>query len=412
MNNLIDDEIYQKKFNDLLNKYQNHKENNKNDSNKLNLIISSKFLFEQFILQLYDYKDKNGLEHYTKVRDIIECNDTIISNFGDSCLSLEKTQILFIPDCFKFIENFKNYFNITILYEGPFRYEHGNPIEFILFKFLQQKCEYISFPKLNNKDKLDWNNLFLLLDIKNNDKKELLSVYNEHIITYNKKIIIDYQKNKSNLIEIGENIIEFLYLKKDKSIPKIKLMDSLAKQNVEKYKKRISLPINISNNKKYTIHPNIKYNDKLVVLDMDNTLLFRHKNGFILRPYLEKFIEVLEEMKFDIVIWTAAQEIHAKPVLDSIEYLSDKHKIYNDSCDLINNMYCKDLTKINYPLEKIIIVDDRELFYRLQSRNGYKISPFNGHHSKDDNELLKLIGIFKEIKEANSIYHVLDYYSL
>lgn len=406
-----DNDIFDKKFMDCINQNLNYK-------NKIKLIISSKFIFESRFIELFDYTDFNGKEYYSKINPIVNYHDTIISQFGDSNLFFEKIQILYFPYCYEFILKLKEHYDIIISYEGPKIYIYGDSKKFILHRFNNNIMPFknndiktIYFSDINFKNYKN-DNIIYIYPFFNNSSNNIFSVLNTNTICCNLDLQINYEKKESNLIYIANNIINFLTLNNKIKYPKIVLFDILAKNTIIKYKERTHLPINISKITKPTINLHLKYNKKVVILDMDNTILYRYNNNnFIIRPHLENLIKELDIMEYDIIIWTAAEEKYAKPVLESIEYLKNKQKLYINSCEFINKLYYKDLAKLNYSLDNIIIVDDQEHFFSLQIRNGYHIPGFYGNNMAD-NHLLKLIDIFNEINNAGSIYHVLDFYAI
>jgi CTD small phosphatase-like protein 2 len=71
----------------------------------------------------------------------------------------------------------------------------------------------------------------------------------------------------------------------------------------------------------------------------------RTLSGFVcVRPYAKEIIKNISQ-HFDVIIFTAANQCYADPILDYIDpnkYI--KHRLYRDSCTLINNQFfVKDL---------------------------------------------------------------------
>ncbi|KAI7985261.1 CTD small phosphatase-like protein 2 [Camellia lanceoleosa] len=77
------------------------------------------------------------------------------------------------------------------------------------------------------------------------------------------------------------------------------------------------------------------------------------------RPYLQMFLERVAEM-FEIVVFTASQNIYAKQLLDILD--PDKklvsHRAYCESCIFSDGCYTKDLTVLGVDLTKIATIDN------------------------------------------------------
>ena len=154
------------------------------------------------------------------------------------------------------------------------------------------------------------------------------------------------------------------------------------------------------NNSYYNIKPkppylsninskNKKYQKKLtLILDLDETLVRFKINEYniqtgnvVLRPGLIQFLNKVYPL-FDLVIWTVATKQYADAILDIIErdkkYFSARLYREHATIDEKNNLYIKDLNNLGRPLDSIIIIDDKEISYKLHKENGILIKPFMG----------------------------------
>ena len=157
------------------------------------------------------------------------------------------------------------------------------------------------------------------------------------------------------------------------------------------------LPENNSG-KKYTL-----------ILDLDETLVQFHYNKMkqnnngekvILRPGLFEFLNRVYPI-FELIIWTVATKQYSDPIIDIIEekkkYFSTR--LYREYATEKDEYFVKDLTKLGREIDKIIIVDDKEVSFSLQPENGILIKPFLGSYleCRDDNVLFDLFKILTKI---------------
>ncbi|GKA34585.1 Dullard phosphatase domain containing protein, eukaryotic [Tanacetum coccineum] len=171
-------------------------------------------------------------------------------------------------------------------------------------------------------------------------------------------------------------------------------------------------------------------NQKTVVLDLDETLIhstiFRDTSVAITppinydflvsfggeeviayvtkRPFVDEFLQYLNQNNFEVVIFTAGTKEYASPVLDKLDpngFIS--HRLYKDSRKLVDGKYyVKDLSNLGRDLKNVVIVDDKSRSYELQPENGIPIKRFID--DLQDNELKKLMdSFFKSCDQYGSI---------
>ena len=133
--------------------------------------------------------------------------------------------------------------------------------------------------------------------------------------------------------------------------------------------------------KKYpiTMNYNTKKNKKILILDLDETLVhsgfhpFNRKSDFTLnikvdgknhtiyvlkRPYVEEFLSEIAPY-FEILIFTASISEYASPLIDML----DKNKLtsgrlFRQHCLFNHGLYLKDIRIIQKDLKDVIIIDN------------------------------------------------------
>ena len=240
-----------------------------------------------------------------------------------------------------------------------------------------------------------------IIEITSNQKENLANSYScKNIgskVESNKRIKI----NKNDLLK-NMNINKCL-----KDINKVNTMNSKTKLNLNNNNN-----INIIKKPKPPFLTSdilySKFNKKnfTLILDLDETLIkfvtnINYPKGkIIFRPGLIQFLNKIFPL-FDLILWTIAKKDYADEMINNIE--KDKKyftaRLYRDHASYKNNIYVKDLSNLGRPLDKIIIIDDKESNFSLQRSNGILIRPFHGTKKECQNDyvLMDLYNILTKI---------------
>ena len=125
----------------------------------------------------------------------------------------------------------------------------------------------------------------------------------------------------------------------------------------------------------------------------------------LIRPHAKEFIQLLAQ-KFELIIFTAANQTYADYVVDQID---PKHlisyKLYKESCSDLNGATVKDLSLLNRELKKLIIVDNSKMASLLHPYNAVPVETWT--EDKTDNELMDIANELLSHADEPNVYDFL-----
>lgn len=162
---------------------------------------------------------------------------------------------------------------------------------------------------------------------------------------------------------------------------------------------------------------------KTLVLDLDETLVhsslecvpaapdfsvevhFNNQDHVIhvkRRPHLAEFMNSVASL-FEVVVFTASQKVYAEKLLNVIDPKRSliKHRVYRDSCVIVDGNYLKDLTILGRDMSSTFIIDNSPQAFGFQPDNGIPIESW--YDDDQDTELLKLLPFLHSLAEADDV---------
>lgn len=169
-----------------------------------------------------------------------------------------------------------------------------------------------------------------------------------------------------------------------------------------------------------------KMHKKALAVDLDETLIhssdtrpksyvqcFKLSDDFYfnVRPNAVKFLKKASKI-FDLFIFTASEKTYADPIIDLIyPAIDEKHRLYRDSCKIIDGNICKDLRFFERNLRKVILVDDKVDTFTFFPNNTISINPW--YDDPNDNTLLNVVWpLLKKCEAATDVRGVIEQYNI
>lgn len=120
------------------------------------------------------------------------------------------------------------------------------------------------------------------------------------------------------------------------------------------------------------------------------------------RPHLEAFLRAVAQ-HFEVVVFTASQQVYADKLLDIIDPGREliKHRLFRDSCLLVEGNYLKDLNVLGRDMKRMVLVDNSPHAFGYQVDNGIPIESW--FDDPKDKELLHLLSFLEEIQHVEDV---------
>ena len=326
-----------------------------------------------------------------------------------------------------------NIFNIIKFIYKELSNNNYKDLDFIssLNSLLNNNIEYIIKSHLSNNDIFNLISknydicLELFIKTLNNNENNCL----EEVSLSLKNILLNLNK-KDLIYHIDICLNTFLYTILEKNISKAKLnreknnltqnknsliyvpyLPLLSEELRQKYKYTIVIDIDetlghfIQNEVKKKYFHNYGY----IIENNNNKILFKPNNKdkikvgiFLIRPFAKYFLEKLNNLFFEIVIFSAGTKEYCDKILDILDINNNiiKYRLYRSHLSLRNiNNDVKDLSLLGRDLSKVIMIDNFSENYKLQQDNGLPINSWFG--DANDTSLRDLIPIMNYIVENN-----------
>jgi len=151
-----------------------------------------------------------------------------------------------------------------------------------------------------------------------------------------------------------------------------------------------------------------------LVLDLDETLVHYYENdgagNYDIRPGMPEFLNRMNKIGYEVVIFTAATQDYADWVIDQIDPGGlIHHRLYRQHALPWGPIFVKDLSKLGRDLDRMLIIDNVQENFMLQPGHGIFI--FTWYDDPGDTALLALTPLLEELLATKAkVPEILDKY--
>ena len=262
----------------------------------------------------------------------------------------------------------------------------------------------IILPTMNTPNEL--NNLSFPNDAANNINKEDETLNKiKEFYSESSKIYFPIINSNENFVGNYDNYIT-------------ETLKGISKLNKLNFENALLDPQSYLNMNRNEITRNVVSGKKVVLLDLDETLIhgdFQEEYlndidhpydkiikftsldeqeevsvGIFIRNGVQKFLEEISKI-FDIGIFTASSKDYADAVINYLDPNNEfiKFRLYRNSCIRVNNISIKDLRIIGVDLKNIVLIDNNMYSFANQLGNGILINSF--YYDKNDYDLFSVM---------------------
>ncbi|KDE03470.1 hypothetical protein MVLG_06032 [Microbotryum lychnidis-dioicae p1A1 Lamole] len=165
--------------------------------------------------------------------------------------------------------------------------------------------------------------------------------------------------------------------------------------------------------------PEPHYRPYTLVIDLDDMLIhpiWDTKHGWrtAKRPGVDYFLAYLSQF-YEIVLFTSQPSYTAAPIVEQLDpygaYIP--WKLYKESLRFKNGTYIKDLSYLDRPLERTIILDTDPTYTQLQPTNAIHLTPWKGTRGDPTSkELVALIPFLEAlaVRRVQDVRPVIQHY--
>ncbi|KEG10415.1 nuclear lim interactor-interacting factor [Trypanosoma grayi] len=139
----------------------------------------------------------------------------------------------------------------------------------------------------------------------------------------------------------------------------------------------------------------------VVVLDLDETLVYSRNGPIIQRPGAYRLLDILQG-RCEVIVWTAGERHYAMEVIRKIDlHHCIRHCVYRHERWWTEKPgYVKDITALGRPSDRTIIIDNTPDCLRASPRNSILVTDFRGEsgvRSRFDTTLFVLADIIDDV---------------
>jgi len=117
----------------------------------------------------------------------------------------------------------------------------------------------------------------------------------------------------------------------------------------------------------------------------------------LFRPFVSFFLDAAAQ-SFEIVVFTASQQVYADKVIDALDPtgVHIAHRLYRQHCTELRGAFFKELSLLGRPVRRCILVDNSPISVACNPDQGVLIRSWYG--DQEDQELVELLSMLQELQ--------------
>lgn len=130
-----------------------------------------------------------------------------------------------------------------------------------------------------------------------------------------------------------------------------------------------------------------------IVLDLDETLVYARQGPIFVRPFVKEFLDICEELRCEIIVWTAGVPDYVNPILHAIadtccrknwfHHIISRHRRWYSEW-AVRESCPKDLRLLRRSLDRLLLIENNPVSIALQPSHAILVEDYLQPNERDE----------------------------